>query len=319
VRFRLPGRRYSRAQRSSPGQLGCVLVYHTVADRPGDPRYELVPALATRTFEEQLLHLRSRYHLVPPSRLVEAASERRSRDPLPVAITFDDDLPSHVDVVAPTLLRSGVPAAFFLCGASIGTPHSFWWQDLQTVVDRHRDGAIPLQLRSLPELDFGPAVRGTPHAIHHAAELIERLPPEQRDAVAAELHTQAGQPDLGLSADHIEALAGGGFEIGFHTWRHHPLPTLDDRALRAAMYDGRDRLEAVVGRPLTMIAYPHGKADSRVPEVTRAAGYELGFTTAAAAVGPGSDALMIGRIDVSAVDLPEFSRRIASVLARGPV
>lgn len=305
--------------RSTTSQVGGVLVYHRVAHQPGDPRFELVPALATRTFEAQLLHLRSRYQLVPPSRLIEAATERRSRDRFPLAITFDDDLPSHVDVVAPTLLRSGVPAAFFLCGASIDTPRSFWWQDLQTIVDRHRDNAIPLRLRSLPELDFGPAVRGTPWAIHHAAELIERLPAEQRDAVAAELHTHAGQSDHGLSADDIEALAVGGFEIGFHTWRHHPLPTLDDGALRAAMYDGRDRLGAFVGRRLTMIAYPHGKADSRVSAMARVAGYELGFTTAPTAVGAGSDALMIGRIDVSAVSLRECSRRIVSVLARGPV
>jgi hypothetical protein len=126
-------RRYVRArlERRSTRQAGLALVYHRIGEPPGDPRYELVPALSTRLFETQLNHLRTAYRVVPPSQLLEATLERRAGDRFPVALTFDDDLRSHIDIVGPALQRAGLPAAFFLCGASLDASHSFWWEDLQ--------------------------------------------------------------------------------------------------------------------------------------------------------------------------------------------
>jgi peptidoglycan/xylan/chitin deacetylase (PgdA/CDA1 family) len=315
VRLRLVGRVAARAARRSTREAGIALLYHRVARPGGDERYELVPALDTALFEAQLDHLRANYRVVPPSRLFDAARERRPRERLPVAITFDDDLPSHADVVVPALLRAGLPAAFFLCGASIDAADAFWWQDLQAVVDTQR---LPVRLSSSPDLDLGPAARGVPRAIHHVGELIERLPPERRDAVAAELRTLANEPRSGLSARDVRGIVAAGFEIGFHTRRHYLLSTLDETGLRTAMSEGRERLEAVVGRRLTMIAYPHGKVDGDVAEAARTAGYEFGFTGSAASVGPTTDPLLIGRLDAPSVPVAEFGRLIAATLARKP-
>lgn len=304
------------ALRLSTSRLGVALVYHRIADLAGDSRYELVPALPTRVFQEQLHHLRTIYRIVPPSRLLQAALGRRRGDRFPVAITFDDDLLSHVEVVAPTLRRMRIPAGFFLCGASIDAPHSFWWEDLQALVD-HGAAARRPRLQSAPEVDLGRALGRVPDGIHVVAEQIEQLPPNKRDAVAAELHSHTGESRRGLSAGEIETLAGAGFEIGFHTRRHYLLSTLDDAGLRASMDDGRERLETVVGRPLTTIAYPHGKADARVAEAARTAGYDLGFTASVTAAGPGTDPLLIGRVEALAVPLRQFSQTIAATLARG--
>lgn len=119
------------------------------------------------------------------------------RGPHVGALTFDDDLP-HVEVVAPILRRANLPAAFFLCGASLDRPQPFWWHDLQVVVDQR--GASPSRLRSLPELDLTPAIRRVPHAVHEIAEHIERMPPERRSAVAEELRSHAGKLRRALSA-----------------------------------------------------------------------------------------------------------------------
>jgi peptidoglycan/xylan/chitin deacetylase (PgdA/CDA1 family) len=114
----------------------------------------------------------------------------------------------------------------------------------------------------------------------------------------------------------IAALAAAGFEIGFHTLGHYLLPTLDDAALSNALAHGRARLEAVGGRPVTMIAYPHGKADRRVAAAARAAGYELGFTAWAEPAGPHADPLMIGRLEPMAESVVDFARAVAATLAR---
>jgi peptidoglycan/xylan/chitin deacetylase (PgdA/CDA1 family) len=287
-------------------------VYHRVGDPPGDPRYELVPALSTRLFKTQLHYLRKAYRVVPPSQLLDAALERRAGERFPVAITFDDDLRSHVEIVGPALQRAGLPAAFFICGASFDGTHSFWWEDLQAFADR-RDPR-PTRLRSLPEVDLTPVVRGLPYAIHQAAEVIERLPRVQHDAVAAELRALAQRPARRFSADDVEALDAAGFEIGFHTRRHYLLTKLDRPELGTAMIEGRRELEDVISQRLRMIAYPHGKASARVAEAARSAGYELAFTASPTCVGPTTDALMIGRVEVPLAPVSNFVQMITATL-----
>jgi peptidoglycan/xylan/chitin deacetylase (PgdA/CDA1 family) len=274
-----------------------------------------VPALHSDLFAAHLHHLRANYDVVPPSQLFEAAHQRRAGERFPVAITFDDDLPSHADVVAPALVRAGLPAAFFLCGASVDTPQVFWWQDLQALVDEHR---LPVRLSTWPDFDLGPAARGLPRAIHDVAEHIERLGPEARDALAAELRALADGERGGLSDRDLRGIVTAGFEIGFHTRQHYLLSTLDDPALRSAMRDGRERLEALVGERLTMIAYPHGKADGRIAAAARAEGYERGFTAWAFPVGPTTDPLLIGRLEAPPVPAAELGRLIARIFERAP-
>ena len=129
------------ARRSSSGR-GLALVYHRIADVGGNEERELVPAIATRTFEWQVRHLRTHYQPVTASGLPAAARGRRRGEPFPVAITFDDDYASHRQTAMPSLLRSGVPATFFLGGGpALDRPFFFWWEMLQQAADR----GIPLE------------------------------------------------------------------------------------------------------------------------------------------------------------------------------
>ena len=69
-----------------------------------------------------------------------------------------------------------------------------------------------------------------------------------------------------MRAGDVERLAAAGFEIGFHTLHHDPLPSLDDPALAEAMIEGKDALERAAGTPIVAIAYPYGDADQRVAD-----------------------------------------------------
>jgi peptidoglycan/xylan/chitin deacetylase (PgdA/CDA1 family) len=301
----------ARLDRRKSKRLGVALVYHRLGDRPGDPRYELVPALSQSLFEAQLRFLASTYRVVPPSQLFHEALERRSGERFPVAITFDDDLRSHVDVAAPALRLHDVPAGFFVGGAS-DPGSSAWWEDLQALAANGQSSSQ--QLRSLPQLDLTPVVQGVAGAIHQAAEMIERLPVAHLDAVAAELRARAGRSHQRLTRIDFERLAAE-FELGFHTRRHHLLTKLTDEELADAMVEGREDLERIIGERVTMLAYPHGKADDRVAEAARSAGYAFGFTAYPNAVGPSTDPLMIGRIEIHNASMQEFARTIAATLA----
>jgi peptidoglycan/xylan/chitin deacetylase (PgdA/CDA1 family) len=277
-----------------------ALVYHRVGDPPGDLSRELLPALASRLFAEQVRYLSSRYRVVPASRLLEAASERRRGEPFPVAITFDDDLRSHVETAAPILLRAGAPATFFLTGACLRGPHRFWWERLQEARDRN--------------LDLGPLGIGGPGAdVHEFGRAIEALPPRRIDELDATLGRLVGAdpPDAGLRAEHVAALVADGFAIGFHTRRHYRLPGLSAAELDAAMVEGRAALEEAAGGSLTTIAYPHGRADGRVAAAAQAAGFSAGFTGTPGPVTPASDPLLLCRVSPSYASVGELALDVA--------
>jgi len=277
-----------------------ALVYHRVGDPPGDFSRELLPALGSRLFAEQVRYLSARYRLVPASRLIDAAAERRAGEPFPVAITFDDDLRSHAETAAPILVRAEAPATFFLTGASLRRPHRFWWERLQEARDRDLD---------LRPLGIGSA-RGDIHVLGRA---VEALPARRRDELHATLGRLVG-PDpgnAGLRAEHVAALVADGFEVGFHTRRHHPLPGLAAAELDAAMAEGRAELEEVAGGRLTTIAYPHGRADGRVAAAARAAGFIAGFTGSPGPVTPASDPLLLCRVSPSYASVGELAVDVA--------
>lgn len=303
----------ARVLAASRARLGFAVVYHRV-DRDGDdPARAIVPAFPLERFEQDLLHLAAHYRPVLASELSDAILTRRRGGRLPVAVTFDDDLDSHARVAAPALVRLGVPGTFFLSGSA---DQPWWWDDLQRAVDgRHlRSGDLGPTIG--PTLE--PALAREPWALHRVARDIAALPAEQRRETARTLSAAVAAlpPTARLAATDVRSLVASGFEIGFHTLRHEPLPGLDDEALGAALRDGRAELEAVTGRPLRTIAYPHGQADGRVAAAAAAAGFEAGYTTTAAAIGAAHDRLRLGRIPPAHVSLGHFATAAARALLR---
>jgi peptidoglycan/xylan/chitin deacetylase (PgdA/CDA1 family) len=275
---------------TGPGN-GLALVYHRLADEAGDPARELLPAIALADFERQLELLKRRYRLVPASGLLAAAWSRRRGQRLPLAITFDDDDPGHLRYAAPALKRAGVPATFYLCGGSLSAPRTYWWERLQRLLE--------------------------PDELHATAAYVETMSAAQRADFDRALGNRLGPepPDAGLRAADVARVAQD-FEIGFHTREHHPLDTLTDDELAAALRDGRDELAAAAGQPLTTIAYPHGHADARTPSAVAAAGFATGFTTAGHALRPSTDPRLVGRLEPRSPTLAVFALKLAAAHRR---
>jgi peptidoglycan/xylan/chitin deacetylase (PgdA/CDA1 family) len=280
-------------------------MYHGVLPHSGDPDHELVPAHSARLFERQLHHLRRRYRLVPAANLLEEVARRRRGERFPAAITFDDDLACHATVALPILRRVGAPATFFLSGASLDAPFAFWWERL--------DRAVASGV-------------GDPHALVGAPSgsvlevglFVEELAPADRDAVAERLGQAVGPdpPESGIRRDGVRALSEAGMAVGFHTLRHDPLTLLADEGLRSALVDGRAELQRAAGATVDTIGYPHGRADARVAEAARAAGFRAGFTTRHEAVTPRTDPLLQGRVGPSFHSAGALALELAFILAR---
>ena len=295
-------------------QLAVALLYHKIDERPGDPSAEIVPALARSLFEAQLRYLAAYYDVVPASRLLAATRARRRGRRFPVAITFDDDLPTHVSFAAPALETLGVRGAFFVCGASLETPHAFWWETLQRASDTGVDGLHDLVHAYADEASV--TAPGEPR-LRGLAAMIEEMPAVRRDALVRELETRIGTPATAtqLSVAEVGALATA-HEIGFHTRRHESLDLLDDSALERAVRDGRAAVEAAAGSEVRMIAYPHGRADARVAAAAGRAGYEVGFGGGWGPARATTDPLLIPRVSAPPSHVPSFALRLSIMLAR---
>ena len=277
--------------RVSGRKVGIALMYHSVEQRAGDPLRELVPPHHAGVFDAQVRHLARRYRIVPAAELPDAVARRRRGEQFPVAITFDDDLACHAEIALPILVRHGATATFFLSGASLERPFAFWYERLQRAHDE--------QVEELAELVLGETTAsGEPPTLHELALAVEELDPDERDAVADRLAAALGSdPETaGIRAGQVRALADAAMTIGFHTRRHDALSLLDDERLDAALVDGREELAEAAGQAVDVIGYPHGRADARVADHARAAGFTAGFSTQPIAVTPDADPLLQGRI-----------------------
>ncbi len=227
----------------------------------------------------------------------------------PVALTFDDDLSSHHRIVAPLLSERACPATFFLTGATLDGPSSFWWHDLQQLYQRGGEGwaAVSREFASQwgePRVQLSLGV---------AAATIEAAPADVRDHVVNRLRVIAAElpTDPGLDAAAVCELRAAGFEIGFHTHGHYQLQSLDDHGLARAMTEGRTRLSELIGAPLTRIAYPYGAADLRVAAAAARTGFQCGYTVGVDLVRPATDPLLTPRADACT-----SAARLALTMAR---
>jgi peptidoglycan/xylan/chitin deacetylase (PgdA/CDA1 family) len=289
-------------------RAGVAVVYHEVGEAGLRPRdREVLSVLDERLFCRQVEHLRDHYRPVPASELCQSVRSRRRGDPFPVAVTFDDDLRSHHDVAAPELARRGMPATFFLSGAWLDGPGSFWWERLQRAIDQE----IPVAVGPAASVAEGLAAR-------EIAAIVEALEPEEQDAFSEGLAERLGadSPDTGLRAGHVRALADAGFEVGFHTRMHRVLTRLTDSDLEQELRGGRPELEDAAGRMITSLAYPHGAADARVAQAAAAARYSAGFTTDGVAVSDESDAPLLPRVYPSRSSPGHFAIQLARILLR---
>src|SRR3954466_13651360 len=172
--------------RFSGRPVGVVIVYHALAERDGEPARERVAPHGRAQFRSHLRHLRRCYRPVAPSRIQAEAGRRRRGQRIPVAVTFDDDLRSHVEIAAPELRAAGVPAAFFLTGATLDGPAEFWWGPVQRAADRGLlDGPDGAALAEQVGVEWAPQPPEAP--LRTLARPFESAAPTARDAAVARL------------------------------------------------------------------------------------------------------------------------------------
>jgi peptidoglycan/xylan/chitin deacetylase (PgdA/CDA1 family) len=285
-----------------------VLVYHRLGPPP-PPGCQIVPSVPVQMFKAQLQALADIVELVTLDEILAADDQRSSdiagRQPA-IAITFDDDLPSHATEALPALREMGVPAAFFLSGRALNGLGPYWFQELETLLATHG------RTRTTELLGLSSASFNEPEVLALACERDAEL---RRRVIELSEDAPSPSPSM-LEPAGMAALVDGGMTIGFHTVEHHVLPGMDDAALDIAVRCGRDRLAAVVGDTVRYFAYPHGKADARSVEAVRLAGFDAAFTGQPEPLRARSDRFRIGRWEPGPLTVDDLLVKLAIRLHR---
>jgi peptidoglycan/xylan/chitin deacetylase (PgdA/CDA1 family) len=326
-------RRAARRLKSSHASGGIILLYHRVAEVSSDPWGLCV---SSRHFAEHLVVLRKRGFVMPLRQLVQALETGIFL--AGVAVSFDDGYADNLYAAKPLLERYETPATFFLTTGYIDRQSEFWWDEHErillqpgklpetlqlSIADRtfHRSLGKAAQLseddfrlhRSWKAWEEAPSAR---HELYYSLwQTLQMLRENERRKAMDELVAWAGVAPAGrrthlpLSIEEVMALAKGElFEIGAHTVTHPLLAALPAVLQREEIQQSKAYMEAILGRPVTSFAYPHGNYTPETVALVRTAGFACACSTVAGVVRKGTDCLQLPRVQVGDWDGEVFNR-----------
>jgi peptidoglycan/xylan/chitin deacetylase (PgdA/CDA1 family) len=276
---------------------GVVLGYHRVADLADDP-YTL--SVSPARFAAQMAFLRERMQPLPLPDLVDRALSG-TLPPHAVAVTFDDGYADNLHQALPVLARYEIPATLFVTAGTLGG--ELWWDELARLVQCRPSAAWH---EVAPELEG----EGLP-ALYRWLLL---LPAVEREVKLEELWRLAGGkrpgPVLMLTQSELQhAAASEWLEIGSHTVSHPLLNQLTPAEQMQEIFDSREMLEQMVGKPVRAFSYPNGRYTPHTIMLTQQAGYLLACTSDADVVWSRSDCFRLPRIWARNEPVPKFGDR----------
>lgn len=326
--MRVPGlwrikRRWSRLTAPVRSQV-VILMYHRIFEATTDPWNLCV----SRThFEEHLQCLRKHYSVLSLGSLVQSLKDRQ----LPhraVVLTFDDGYLDNYLNAKPLLEQYDIPATVFVSTGYVDANREFWWDELEGLLLVTPN--VPEQI-ALPSngtvyhwdlsegsnsSDIGQPTART-RVYSGLYQLLRPLSQEQREPILEKLRSQIQGGERGradyraMTSQEVTQLAESDLvEVGAHTVTHPVLSAHSEDVQRWEMFESKQRLEAMVGRPVTTFSYPYGDAGDTTYRLAADVGFSGACTTVAASVLSKSDPYQLPRFAALDWDGEEMGRRL---------
>ncbi len=302
-----------------------VLAFHRVVP---DGEETLRPSLAVSesSFREIVKLVRRHFFVLTPDEVSDflRGDLRPSSDA--VLFTFDDGYADNWYHAAPILNEAGIKAAFFITTGFVAGTHPLWWDVLLASV---RQAALE-KVAELPKIE-----EETTFAT--LAEELASLPAERRLAEANRLvsvlkntvstkrltlvrkfaEAWNGEEPLkkldlpkALTWQQIQSLHRQGHGIGAHTVSHADLGMLGPEQIREEIVQSILALERVTNARVRMFAYPSGMPNpyakrKELVQILSEVGIDLAFCTREGWNEPGTDPLMISRVNMTDMTLTD--------------
>jgi peptidoglycan/xylan/chitin deacetylase (PgdA/CDA1 family) len=290
---------------------GFILMYHRVLPEGADTFSADSIVVRPRTFARQMAFLKRHFRILSVPELEQHVA---SGTPLPSGsclVTFDDGWRDNFEYAMPILEQLQVPAIVFVATNYIDSPTCFWQERVARLMFHALEHGGPAQafvekwlpggIRELEPGERRAAVRNRVDEMKNLSAIdIDKLEEDIAQTLAA-----AGlpRPELGddrfMTWTQVRRLAESNLvAIGAHGQTHTPLTALGHAEAEREIVESRKRIVAELGRSVTTIAYPNGNFSDGVVEITRAAGYSVGFTTSKGAFTGADDPFRLPRINI---------------------
>jgi peptidoglycan/xylan/chitin deacetylase (PgdA/CDA1 family) len=100
-----------------------------------------------------------------------------------------------------------------------------------------------------------------------------------------------------MTAAELCSLAGHLVTVGSHTVSHPDLASLPEGQAQWELAESKRVLEAILGRPVVLFAFPYGSYTARLAELARQEGYRQAFTTEPQIASPDRPQYLVGRLE----------------------
>jgi peptidoglycan/xylan/chitin deacetylase (PgdA/CDA1 family) len=274
-------------RRHVPAPTLSIITYHHIAEH--DSAYPYDPDVADATpaqFRRQMETIARYGTPIGVDELIRAVGGA----PLPrnpVMVTFDDGYRSCHDIALPILRAVGVRATFFIATSFVSERRLYWWERIALLLGKTRRETAQLSYPRAERLDLAdPGTREIlTDIIKDTPDLdVERFLVELAAALdvawSREIETHHAD-QLIMTWDQIRALARAGMDVESHGRKHRVLQTLDRATLDDELAGSRKELEAQLGRPVRVLAYPVGRrinGERRIRDALASAGYQIGMS-----------------------------------------
>ncbi|MBU1695319.1 MAG: polysaccharide deacetylase family protein [Verrucomicrobia bacterium] len=246
--------------------------YHLVSDRPNPLLGDGFPRLTVKAFERDLDWLLKHYRPLSLRDVIRSIDNTGQLPARGFVVTFDDGHAECHDLAAPVLSRKGVPAAFFLCTATLDNREMIYEHKKNIILAALKDGPDPQAARQA--LASLPGLGSAAGSVEEAIRAVDYPQRHLLDAAAQRLqvdmagYLKAQRPYL--SEGQVRALMKAGFEIGSHGIDHAWIAVLDPAEQIRHIVDSTRHLRELFELDYGLFAFPF--SEEGVPDrIIRAA------------------------------------------------
>lgn len=202
--------------------------YHTVSNEDLIHVKHLYPILSIKRFNEDLDFFKKKYKPITAQYLIENKASATLRQQKSFFLSFDDGLRQFNDVIAPILLKKGIPATFFVNSSFIDNKDMFYRLKISILIEKILQSGLTLGQKN--EIEFKLKKIGIQY--NHPKDLL-RITDKNKSITDIFGHLleidfteylDKNQPYL--TSYQIENLVKQGFTLGAHSVNHPYFPAL---------------------------------------------------------------------------------------------
>lgn len=215
----------------------------------------------TRQFESDIDHLLKHLRPISAEQLQTSILEKKGLPKQSFLLTFDDGFREVYDIIAPMLLRKGVPAIFFINPAFIDNNELFYRCKISLVIEavlhNNQDKPTLRKCCEILAIETTDQTNALVSAIKRITNLNKELLDQLADTLSISFADYLKKERPFMTSAQVAELHGKGFDIGAHSWDHPYYPLIPAEEQIRQTIQSMSYVKEQFGQTLQTFSFPH--------------------------------------------------------------